>query len=105
MSGFTSRMIEDGFTDAQEYMDYLEMQVDNSIYVQSQDDDFLMCHDMIDPLEYLKGPNSRDFGTVFEYYKEETRRKRERMQKVQAIKNRIRDFWKMIFKNNSELTK
>jgi len=41
MSGFTDRMIEDGFTDAQEYMDYLEMQVDNSTYDQLEDDDYL----------------------------------------------------------------
>jgi len=46
MSGFTDRMIEDGFTDAQEYMDYLEMQVDNSDYDQSGDNDYLGWDDV-----------------------------------------------------------
>lgn len=70
-----------------------------------EDEDFLICCDTIDPIEYLKGPNSLDYGTVFEYYREERRRKRERVQKMQALKNRIRIFWNIIFKKNSELTK
>jgi len=67
------------------------------------EEDILMME--IDPIEYLKGPNSQDFGTVFEYYREERRRKRERAQKIQTLKNRIGIFLKMILKNSSKLTK
>ena len=40
MSGFTERMIDDGFTEPQAYMDYLENEADNQMNNQIDEWDY-----------------------------------------------------------------
>ena len=40
MSGFTDNMIEDGFTDAQEYMDHIVDKASEDVWNQVPDEDY-----------------------------------------------------------------
>ena len=54
--------------------------------------------DEFDPLEYLKGKDSSDYGTVLEYYRDKRKRKRRKAEKRAQRLKKVSYLWSTLLK-------